>query len=96
MVIWQAMKGHYQNPKRVWNHRDLKHQHFTESTEEVIGRVLELQCPSLASIRHWISYQESSTRSTEPLPVQLILGITYRQVQRMAVARFNALLGSRG
>ena len=32
MVIWQAMKGHYQNPKRVWNHRDLEHQHFTEST----------------------------------------------------------------
>ena len=32
MVIWQAMKGHYQNPKRVWNHHDLKHQHFTEST----------------------------------------------------------------
>ena len=26
------MKGHYQNPKRVWNHRDLEHQHFTEST----------------------------------------------------------------
>ena len=32
MAIWQAMKGDSQNPKRFWNHRDLDHQHFTEST----------------------------------------------------------------
>ena len=32
MAIWQAMKGDSQNPKRSWNHRDLDHQHFTEST----------------------------------------------------------------
>ena len=64
--------------------------------EEAIARVLELQCPSLASIRHWIRYRESSTQSIEPLPAQLIPGITDRQVERMAVASFNALLGSRG
>ena len=73
------------------------HQHYPERlVEEAITRVLELQCPSLASIRHWIRYQESSSRSIEPLPAQLIPGITDRQVQRMAVSSFNALLGSRG
>ena len=29
MAIWQAMKGDSQNPKRFWNRRDLKHQHFS-------------------------------------------------------------------
>ena len=73
------------------------HQHYPKTlVEEAIGRVLELQCPSLASIRHWISYRKSSTQSIEPLPPELIPGITDRQVERMAVARFNALLGSRG
>ncbi len=32
MAIWQAMKGDSQNPKRFWNRRDLKHQHFTRTT----------------------------------------------------------------
>jgi hypothetical protein len=72
------------------------HQHYPETlVEEAITRVLELQCPSLASIRHWIRYRESSSRSIAPLPAQLIPGITDRRVERMAVARFNALLGSR-
>ena len=73
------------------------HQHYpTTVVEEAIGRVLELQCPSLASIRHWIRYQDSTTHSIEPLPAQLIPGITDRQVQRMAVSSFNALLGREG
>ena len=73
------------------------HQHYPETlVEEAITRVLELQCPGLASIRHWIRYQESSSRSIEPLPAQLIPGITDRQVQRMAVSSFNALLGREG
>ena len=73
------------------------HQHYPKTlVEEAIGRVLELQCPSLASVRHWISYRKSSTQSIEPLPPELLPGITGRQVERMAVARFNALLGSRG
>ena len=73
------------------------HQHHPETlVEKAIARVLELQCPSLASIRHWIRYQESSSRSTEPLPAELIPGITNRQVKRMAVASFNALLEGRG
>ena len=31
MAIWQAMKGDSQNPKRFWNRRDLKLQHFSRN-----------------------------------------------------------------
>ena len=34
------------------------HQHYPKAAvEKAIARVLELQCPSLASIRHWIRYR---------------------------------------
>ena len=38
MAIWQAMKGDSQNPKRFWNRRDLKHQHFTRTTGRRYGK----------------------------------------------------------
>ena len=72
------------------------HQDYPERVvQEAIAGVLQLQCPSLASIRHWIRYRESSAESIQPLPAELIPGVTDRAVRRMAVVGFNALLGGR-
>ena len=69
------------------------HQEYERTqVEQAITRVLEHHCPSYESIRHLIRLQESSPLVVQPLPAELIAGVTDRAVLMSDVKDFNALL----
>ena len=61
--------------------------------QAAVESVLEQQCPSYESVQHLVRHATREPLSMEPLPAELLPGITDRQVGRTAVASFDALLG---
>ena len=69
------------------------HQEYERTqVEQAITRVLEHHCPSYESIHHLIRVQESSPLVVQPLPAELLPGVTDRAVLMSDVKDFNALL----
>ena len=69
------------------------HQEYERTqVKQAITRVLEHHCPSYESIRHLIRVQESSPLVVQPLPAELLPGVTDRAVLMSDVKDFNALL----
>ena len=69
-------------------HRDYER----TQVEQAIASVLEKHCPSYESIRLVIRLQESSPLVVQPLPAELLPGVTDRAVLMSDVKNFNALL----
>ena len=69
------------------------HREYQASEVEVAVRAaLEKGCPSYESIRHLLRAQETMPLQTEPLPAELIPGVTDRPVPCSDLSPFNALL----
>ena len=67
-------------------------QYESPRVEAAVRSVLERGCPGYESIRHLLRAQEAPPLSTEPLPPELIPGVTDQPVPVSDLNAFNALL----
>jgi transposase len=64
-----------------------------EQVEAAVGQAMRSQCAGLQTVRQLLHYQESPAVQVEPLPAELIPGITDRQVTSSDVSRYGQLQG---
>lgn len=95
-VLLQRLRsrmGHNRGTREFVEILKLHESYRREEVEAAIGQALEQQCPAYETVRHLVRLGRSSSVPTEPLPSELIPGITDRQVSQTEVAHFNRLLG---
>jgi hypothetical protein len=64
-----------------------------EEVEAAVSQAMRSQCAGLQTVRQLLHYQESQRVEVEPLPPELIPGITDRQVALSDVSRYGQLQG---
>ncbi len=88
----RGRQGYSQGTREFVRVLQLHQEYERTQVEQAITLVLEQHCPSYESIRHLIRVQESSPLVAQPLPAELIAGVTDRAVLMSDVKDFNALL----
>lgn len=61
--------------------------------EQAVRQALQLQCSSFDSVAQLVRHHQSKPHSVQPLPSQLIPGVTDRQVASTDLAAYSRLLG---
>lgn len=70
------------------------HQDYdSQMVEQAVSQVAALQCGSLDAVRQLLRHRSSQQRSFEPLPTELIPGVTDRKVATTDLAGYGQLLG---
>lgn len=64
-----------------------------ESIEQAVGRVLNTQCASYETVRQLVRRQNEKRLEVEPLPAELITGVTDRKVTTTDIALYGQLVG---
>ena len=88
----RGRQGYSQGTREFVRVLQLHQEYERTQVEQAITRVLKHHCPSYESIRHLIRVQESSPLMVQPLPAELLPGVTDRAVLMSDVKDFNALL----
>ena len=85
-------QGHSRGTREFVRILGLHQDYERTQVEQAIASVLVKHCPSYESIRLLIRLQESSPLVAQPLPEELLPGVTDRAVLMSDVKDFNALL----
>ncbi len=85
-------QGHSRGTREFVRILGLHQDYERTQVEQAIASVLVKHCPSYESIRLLIRLQESSPLVAQPLPAELLPGVTDRAVLMSDVKDFNALL----
>ena len=88
----RSRQGHSRGTREFVRILGLHRDYEQTQVEQAIASVLEKHCPSYESIRLVIRLQESSPLVVQPLPAELLPGVTDRAVLMSDVKDFNALL----
>ena len=94
-VLLQALRrrqGEGRGTREFVQVLQLHRQYESSQVEAAVRLVLEKGCPGYESIRHLLRAQEAPLLSTEPLPAELIPGVTDQPVPVSDLNAFNALL----
>ena len=89
----RSRRGHNRGTREFVEILKLHENYRREEIQEAVSQALEQHCPAYEAVRHLVGLRQSSSVVTEPLPAELIPGITDRQVSQSEVANFNRLLG---
>jgi transposase len=71
----------------------LHRKHPAATVEQAVGQVIGLQCAGFETIRHLVRQPEEPLGGFEPLPDELIPGITNRRVTATDLSGYGQLLG---
>jgi transposase len=88
----RSRQGHSRGTREFVRILGLHRDYERTQVEQAIASVLQQHCPSYESIRLLIRLQESSPLVVQPLPAELLPGVTDRAVLMSDVKNFNALL----
>ncbi len=94
-VLLQALRrrqGEGRGTREFVRVLQLHRQYESSRVEAAVRSVLDKGCPGYESIRHLLRAQEAPPLSTEPLPAELIPGVTDQPVPVSDPNAFNALL----